>query len=162
MNKKLFTTAISFILVFAMLLSACSKKEPDTLETLMKSDSEVLGSIQQDAESSGVKLSISGNEITYEYDISNQNDVDEKMLENEEYIKKYNTALDAGAGIFEDYVKQTEEASEIEGISMIVKYTYKGKEIASRTFTSTTAKESTEEQAAEGEEKPAEETKAEN
>lgn len=158
MNKKIFTIAISIMLVFAMLLSACSKKEPDTLESLMKSDSDVLGSIQQEAESNGVKLTISGNEITYEYDISNQNDVDEKMLENEEYIKKYNTALDAGASIFEDYVKQTEETSEIEGLSMVVKYTYKGKEIASRVFTSTTSAESSNDKEAEGEEKAAEDS----
>ena len=124
----------------------------------MKSDSDVLGSIQQEAESNGVKLTISGNEITYEYDISNQNDVDEKMLENEEYIKKYNTALDAGASIFEDYVKQTEETSEIEGLSMVVKYTYKGKEIASRVFTSTTSAESSNDKEAEGEEKAAEDS----
>ena len=158
MNKKIFTIALSIMLVFAMLLSACSKKEPDTLESLMKSDSDVLGSIQQEAESNGVKLTISGNEITYEYDISNQNDVDEKMLENEEYIKKYNTALDAGASIFEDYVKQTEETSEIEGLSMVVKYTYKGKEIASRVFTSTTSAESSNDKEAEGEEKAAEDS----
>lgn len=158
MNKKIFTIAISFILVFAMLLSACSKKEPDTLESLMKSDSEVLGSIQQEAESNGVKLSISGNEITYEYDISNQNDVDEKMLENEEYIKKYNTALDAGAGIFEDYVKQTEETSGIEGLSMVVKYTYKGKEIASRVFTSVSSGEADKENDSDSEEKAAEDS----
>ena len=158
MNKKIITAAISFILVFAMLLSACSKKEPDTLESLMKSDSEVLGSIQQEAESNGVKLSISGNEITYEYDISNQNDVDEKMLENEEYIKKYNTALDAGAGIFEDYVKQTEETSGIEGLSMVVKYTYKGKEIASRVFTSVSSGEADKENDSDSEEKAAEDS----
>ena len=135
-NKKFFAITLSFMLVPSVLLSSCSEPEPETLESLMNSDSEVLGEISKEAEKSGVILTVSGNEITYEYDISNQSEVDEDMLENEEYIEKYNVALDAGAGIFEDYVRQTEKTSEIEGISMVVRYTYKGKEIASRTFTS--------------------------
>lgn len=161
MNKRTYTIAISFLLAFAMLLSACESNKPETLEDLMKADSEVLGDVQKEAEKSSVKLTVQGNEIIYEYDLSNNKDIKEDMIENEEYVKMYNTALDAGAGIFEDTVKQTEERSGIEGLSMVVKYTYKGKEIASRTYTASSSGNASASEDAASEEAPAEDGEAE-
>lgn len=142
--KKYISVVLSLLISISMMLTACSnvEREPDTLESLVSSNQEVAGEINKSAEESGISVDVKDNTVTYTYDVSNVDGVTDEMIEDEDFIKSFQTSLDAQGPSFRDVCSDLEEKTGIQGVSVHVVYLYKDKEIASATFTSSDADES--------------------
>ena len=142
MNKKNF---IAFIVVLLMItipfLSSCIKA-PETIEEYLSNQPESMEDLKQNAEKSGLELSISGNDITYSYDISNYEDMTEDLAKSDKIVEALGDALEDSADNFSELCTKLEEESNIEGIRIIVKYSYGDEELVSKTFTSSGAEDS--------------------
>jgi signal transduction protein with GAF and PtsI domain len=142
-KKKIVSILIILTMVMATLLSACNKA-PKTIEEYLANDPDAMDEIKKNAEKSGLEVSVSGNDITYSYDISSYEDMTEEMANNETVVKALGDALDDSADNFSDLCKKLEEESNIEGVRIIVRYNYGDKELVSKTYTSSGIAESEE------------------
>jgi molybdopterin converting factor small subunit len=142
MNRK---SLIAFIVVLTMLtvpfFSSCSKK-PETIEEYLANQPESMEDLKQNAEKSGLELSISGNDITYSYDISSYEDMTEELAKSDKIVEALGDALEDSEDNFSDLCSKLEEESNIEGIRIIVKYSYGDEELVSKSFTASGAEDS--------------------
>ena len=135
-RKGIVSILISLTLVLAMLLSACGSKEPDTLESFINNDEEAKASIEQQATDSGLDVKIEGNVVTYTYDLKDVDGMTDEMAASDIMKESLETALNNSSDQFVSLCKQLEDESQIEGISLVVTYTYNGETLVSKTFTS--------------------------
>lgn len=133
-RKGIISILISLTLVMAMILSACGSKEPDTLENFINNDEEAKASIEEQAATSGLDVKIEGNVVTYTYDIKDVEGMTEEMANSEIMIESLESALNSSSDQFVNLCKQLEDESKIEGISLVVTYTYNGETLVTKTF----------------------------
>lgn len=134
-SRILKVSILSAILLLALLLSACVSK-PESLEELISSNEEIEAQVQEAAQDAGMTVEITGNVVTYSYDLSSIEGATEEALKDEEMIKTLQSALDSQKSVFTEMCKKLEEESEISGISATVNYTYGDEVLATQTFTS--------------------------
>lgn len=159
--KKFTAGLVSLLIGVALLLGGCADKTPKTLEEVVASNEQIAAEISQGTDDSGIQIDIKGNTVTYSYDISSVDGVTEEMLEKEDFLKSFQTSLDAQASTFANVCSTLEEKTGIEGISVNVIYTYGDKEIANATYTSADAASTETANSEKTEEAGAEENKAE-
>ena len=153
--KKFIAVFVSTLTVAALLLVGCTKEsEPKTVESIITSNEDIAATIQSGADDAGVKIDIKDNNITYSYDISNVDGINEEMLEDEDFVKSLEDSIESHKAWSANVCKKIEDKAGIEGVVVNVIYTYNEKEIVSKSFTSADieAEDSTEEPAEEAEE----------
>ncbi|MBR2539967.1 MAG: DUF4854 domain-containing protein [Mogibacterium sp.] len=133
-RRSIIAVLISLTLVMAMALSACGSKEPDTLEKYIQNDEKASAEIQQTADTNGLEVSIKGNDVVYTYDLKNFEGVTEELAKSDTMKESLASALTSAGTTFSDLCKQLEEGSKIEGIQIIVNYTYDGETLVTKTF----------------------------
>ncbi|MBQ6315096.1 MAG: DUF4854 domain-containing protein [Mogibacterium sp.] len=133
-RRSIIAVLISLTLVMAMALSACGSKEPDTLEKYIQNDEKASAEIQQTADTNGLEVSIKGNDVVYTYDLKNFEGVTEELAKSDTMKESLASALNSAGTTFSDLCKQLEEGSKIEGIQIIVNYTYDGETLVTKTF----------------------------
>lgn len=133
-RRSIIAVLISLTLVMAMALSACGSKEPDTLEKYIQNDEKASAEIQQTADTNGLEVSIKGNDVVYTYDLNNFEGVTEELAKSDTMKESLASALTSAGTTFSDLCKQLEEGSKIEGIQIIVNYTYDGETLVTKTF----------------------------
>lgn len=133
-RRSIIAVLISLTLIMAMALSACGSKEPDTLEKYIQNDEQASAEIQQTADTNGLEVSIKGNDVVYTYDLKNFEGVTEDLAKSDTMKESLASALNDAGSTFSDLCKQLEEGSKIEGIQIIVNYTYDGETLVTKTF----------------------------
>jgi threonyl-tRNA synthetase len=131
---------IALFLCFVMLmgvLTSCSK--PKTIEEYIKNDSEAMEEVQQAADSAGLNVDFSGNDVIYTYDLSTLDGVTEEVIKSDLMIEQLTSALDSTGDTFAGLCKELEEQSKIEGVQIVVNYTYGDEVIVTKTFNSSGA-----------------------
>ena len=147
LKKITITSLIMIIALISVMTAACAKKPeepvPDpTLESFMAEHPDVLKEIEASAsggEKSGVRIDVSGNDLIYTYDIANVEDVDEDFAKSDATKESLTKSLDAQGDNFRSVASSIEtilqEAGvEIEGVRVVVNYTYGDEVIVSGTF----------------------------
>lgn len=132
-KKSIISILISFTMIFAMILSACSK-EPDTLEKYISSNEEDKQQIEQVAQDAGLEVTITGNDVNYTYDLKNFEGMTDELAKSDVLKESLASALSANASSFTSLCGQLEEESKIEGIQIIVTYTYDGETLVTQKF----------------------------
>ena len=140
MKRKPLILFVASSLISALLMCGCSEKpkEPETLEEMISSSSEVADILEND-KSEGVSVEVKGNEVTYTCDISSLEGLPSDILDNEDLKKNFEASIDSQASSFQKTCASLEEKTGLSGISVNVVYTYDGQEYVRRTFTSAPA-----------------------
>lgn len=132
-NKRLISILMMLAVMMSMLLASCESK-PKTLEEFVNNDEEAMEDIQETADESGLKVEIKENDVIYSYDISDYEGMTEEIAKGDQMIKALDAALDDAGETFTDLCKDLEEESGIEGVRIMVNYTYKDDELVSKTY----------------------------
>ena len=132
-RKSIIAVLISIAIMMTMVFASCSKA-PQTLEDYIQNDAEASQQIEETAQSAGLDVAISGNNVTYTYDLKNYEGMTEEVAKSEKMVDSLGSTLDAAGETFSDLCAKLEEESKIEGIQIIVNYTYDGENLVSRTF----------------------------
>jgi len=132
-GKRILAIIVGLVLVMAMMLSACSK-EPETLENYISKDSEAADQINEAADSAGLDVQITGNDVIYTYDLKNFEGLDAELAKSETMINSLTQSLESSGTTFTSLCSQLEEESKIEGIRIIVNYNYDGETLVTKTF----------------------------
>ena len=131
---------IALLLCLVMVMSAftsCSK--PKTIEEYVKNDADAMEEVQSAADSAGLEVSFSGNDVIYTYDLSSLDGVTEDVIKSDLMIEQLTSALESTSDTFAGLCKELEEQSKIEGVQIIVNYTYGEETIVTKTFNSSGA-----------------------
>ncbi|MBE6041448.1 MAG: DUF4854 domain-containing protein [Clostridiales bacterium] len=142
-KKKVLSLLICFTMLMSIFITACSKG-PATLEEYISKDQEAKDQIETTAESSGLSVSIEGNNVVYTYDLQNMSGVTADIAKDDTMKSTLESALDSAAATFENLCAQLEKESEISGIQIIVNYTYGDETIVTKTFSAPAASSSDE------------------
>lgn len=138
-RRNLIALFMMLAVLTAMCFTACGSKEPPTLEKYVQDNPEVQESIDAAVGDSNVGVEIKGNEIVYTFDLASMQQFTEETAKSDDVIKALDDALTAASGTFGGISKSMEEATEIEGISTIVNYTWGDEVLVTKTFTSADA-----------------------
>ena len=147
MKKKLFVLLLAMLVGMTMIMTACSggggtsADEPMTLEKYVAGDPEVEQSIEQAMTDSNVLVEIKENAIVYTFDLSTMEGYTEELAKSAEIQAALQSALDSAGATFGGIAKSIEEASQIEGITCVVNYTWGDEVVVTKTFTSADAGE---------------------
>jgi uncharacterized lipoprotein YajG len=136
MKNKYFVLTVLFILTASLAFSSCSKK-PSTLEEYAKNNTDITEKISDsgdDSKSSDVRVSIKGNDVIYDYDLSLTEGFTEDIAEEKDVKKSLSKSLDKMEDSFTDVASSIEKATGISGIHVIVNYNFKDTNIISKTF----------------------------
>lgn len=135
-RKGIISLIICFTLVMSIFITSCGSKEPETLEAYLANNPDAAAEIQEASDSSGLEVSITGNDVTYTYDLKNFDGMTEELAKSDELVKSLSDAISENADNFSQLCASLEESSKIEGIQIIVNYTYDGEVLTSATFNS--------------------------
>ncbi len=130
-KKSLLAVLLSLVMIVAM--TACSSA-PKTIEEYIDNDKESKEQVEDAATQAGLAVDFSGNDVVYTYDLSTLENVSEEVIKSDLMVEQLTAALQATEGTFSGLCKQLEKESKIEGVQIIVKYTYGDEEIVSKTF----------------------------
>ena len=114
--------------------TSCSK--PKTIEEYVKNDADAMEEVQSAADSAGLEVSFSGNDVIYTYDLSSLDGVTEDVIKSDLMIEQLTSALESTSDTFAGLCKELEEQSKIEGVQIVVNYTYGEETIVTKTFNS--------------------------
>ncbi len=134
-NKKIIASIIGITLMIAMLLASCGSKEPPTLESDISNNEEAQQQINKTADEAGLDVTITGNDVIYTFDLTNVDGVTEEIAKSEAMTSSLDSALEQTADKFSGLCAQLEEESKLEGVQIIVNYSYNGDVIVTKTFT---------------------------
>ena len=116
--------------------SAAGCDKPQSLADFIDTHDSVKTTLESLDSSSGFDMTVDGNTISCEYDIMNLPDITEDAAMYKENVKAFEDNLESQSDSYSDFCEMLEEESGIDGITIVVSYTYRGKVIASREFTS--------------------------
>ena len=146
MKKKVLLVLLAMLVGMTMIMTACgggggTADEPMTLEKYVAGDPEVEQSIEQAMTDSNVLVEIKENAIVYTFDLSTMEGYTEELAKSAEIQAALQSALDSAGATFGGIAKSIEEASQIEGITCVVNYTWGDEVVVTKTFTSADAGE---------------------
>lgn len=141
-KKSIITLIIGLTLVMVMFLTSCGNKAPQTMEDYVSSNEEVQQQIQEAADASGLAVEIKGNDVIYTYDLSTFEGMNEELAKSDTMKSNLESALDAASPTFENLCSQLEEESEIQGVQIIVNYTFGDEVVVTKSFTAAASEES--------------------
>ena len=137
-NRRLIALIVGLTMVMTMFLAACSSA-PKTLEEYISGDQEAMDEINEPAASAGLDVSISENNVVYTYDLKNFDGMTEDLAKSDTMVSSLGAALDSAGDTFISLCSRLEEETKIEGINIIVNYTYDGEVLVTKTFTAPAA-----------------------
>ena len=132
-RKGLFAVLLSLVLIIAM--TACNSS-PKTIEEYINKDKEAQEQVQQAADQAGLTVAFKGNDVIYTYDLSSIENVTEEVIKSDIMVEQLTSTLESTGDTFSGLCKQLEEESKIEGIQIVVNYTYGYEVIVTKTFNS--------------------------
>ena len=138
-RKSIVAMLLAFIMTFSLMATACGS--PKTIEEYINKDKDAAEQVQKAADTAGLTVNFKGNDVVYTYDLSSINNVTEEVIKSDMMKEQLASALDSTADTFVGLCKQLEEESKIEGIQIIVNYTYGDEVIVTKTFNSSGAVE---------------------
>ena len=138
-RKGLIALLISLVMMLSVFTTACGG--PKTIEEYVKNDKDAQEQLDKVAESQGLAVDITGNDVVYTYDISSIDGVTEEIGTSDLMKDQLASALDNVSDQFVGLCKQLEEESKIEGVQIVVNYTYGDEIIITKTFNSSGAVE---------------------
>ena len=134
-RKGLIALLLSFVMMMSVMASACSST-PKTIEEYINSDKDAMAEVQKAADASGLTVDFKGNDVIYTYDLSGIDGVTEENIKSDVMVENLSNALAGQGETFASLCKQLEEESKIEGIQIVVNYTYGDEVIVTKTFNS--------------------------
>ena len=137
-KRGLIALFLSFIMAMSMMAASCSKT-PKTLEEYINNDKEAMEEVQEAADQSGLAVSFSGNDVIYTFDLATIEGSTEEVIKSDIMKEQLTSALDSTSDTFTGLCKQLEEESKIEGVQIVINYTYGDEVIITKTFTSSGA-----------------------
>ena len=132
-RKGLFAVLLSLVLIIAM--TACNSS-PKTIEEYINKDKEAQEQVQQAADQAGLTVAFKGNDVIYTYDLSSIENVTEEVIKSDIMVEQLTSTLESTGDTFSGLCKQLEEESKIEGIQIVLNYTYGDEVIVTKTFNS--------------------------
>lgn len=137
MNKrKIVALIITMSLMMSMLLASCGSKEPPTLESYISNNEQAQEQINKTADEAGLEVAITGNDVIYTFDLTKVDGVTEEIAKSEAMTESLDAALVKTAEKFSGLCAKLEEESKLEGVQILVNYSYDGDVIVSKTFNS--------------------------
>lgn len=138
-RKSMVAMLLAFVMSFSLMATACGS--PKTIEEYIEKDKEAAEQVQKAADTAGLTVDFSGNDVVYTYDLASIDNVTEEVIKSDMMKEQLSSALDSTTDTFVGLCKQLEEESKIEGIQIVVNYTYGDEVIVTKTFNSTGAVE---------------------
>lgn len=138
-RKSMIAMLLAFVMSFSLMATACGS--PKTIEEYIEKDKEAAEQVQKAADTAGLTVDFSGNDVVYTYDLASIDNVTEEVIKSDMMKEQLSSALDSTTDTFVGLCKQLEEESKIEGIQIVVNYTYGDEVIVTKTFNSTGAVE---------------------
>ena len=138
-RKGLIALLISLVMMLSVFTTACGG--PKTIEEYVKNDKDAQEQLDKVAESQGLAVDITGNDVVYTYDISSIDGVTEEIGTSDLMKDQLASALDNVSDQFVGLCKQLEEESKITGVQIIINYTYGDNVLVTKTFNSSGAVE---------------------
>ena len=133
-RKSIVAMLLAFVMTFSLMATACGS--PKTIEEYINKDKDAAEQVQKAADTAGLTVNFKENDVVYTYDLSSINNVTEEVIKSDMMKEQLASALDSTADTFVGLCKQLEEESKIEGIQIIVNYTYGDEVIVTKTFNS--------------------------
>lgn len=137
-KKGLIALLMSFVMMMSIMASACSSA-PKTIEEYVSKDKDAMEEVQKAADSAGLTVAFKGNDVIYTYDLSGLDGVTEDVVKSDMMVEQLTSALDSTGDTFASLCKQLEEESKIEGVQIVVNYTFGDEVIVTKTFNSSGA-----------------------
>ena len=138
-RKSMVAMLLAFVMSFSLLATACSS--PKTIEEYIAKDKEAAEQVQKAADTAGLTVDFSGNDVVYTYDLASIDNVTEDVIKSDMMKEQLTSALDSTTDTFVGLCKQLEEESKITGIQIVVNYTYGDEVIVTKTFNASGAVE---------------------
>lgn len=138
-RKSMIAMLLAFVMSFSLMATACGS--PKTIEEYIEKDKEAAEQVQKAADTAGLTVDFSGNDVVYTYNLASIDNVTEEVIKSDMMKEQLSSALDSTTDTFVGLCKQLEEESKIEGIQIVVNYTYGDEVIVTKTFNSTGAVE---------------------
>ncbi len=138
-RKSMIAMLLAFVMSFSLMATACGS--PKTIEEYIEKDKEAAEQVQKAADTAGLTVDFSGNDVVYTYDLASIDNVTEEVIKSDMMKEQLSSALDSTTDTFVGLCKQLEEESKIEGIQIVVNYTYGDEVIVTKTFNSSGAVE---------------------
>ena len=136
MKRRAFLSIlISFVMIISVFATSCNSA-PKTIEEYVQKNSESMEEVQKAADTAGLTVAFSGNDVIYTYDMSQIDGVTEDVIKSDIMIEQLSSALDSNADTFVSLCKQLEEESKIEGVQIVINYTFGEEEIIKKTYNS--------------------------
>ena len=139
-KKGLISLLMAFVMSLSLMATACNSA-PKTIEEYINNDKEAMEEVQDAADTSGLEVSFSENDVIYTYDLSKIDGATEEVIKSDIMIEQLTSALDSTGETFMGLCKQLEEESKIEGVHIVINYTYGDEVLVTKTFDSNGAVE---------------------
>ena len=138
-RKSMIAMLLAFVMSFSLMATACGS--PKTIEEYIEKDKEAAEQVQKAADTAGLTVDFSGNDVVYTYDLASIDNVTEEVIKSDMMKEQLSSALDSTTDTFVGLCKQLEEESKLEGLQIVVNYTYGDEVIVTKTFNSSGAVE---------------------
>ena len=137
-RKSIIALLLTFVMSLSLMATACNKA-PQTIEEYVNNDKEAMEEVQNAADTAGLQVAFSGNDVVYTYDLAKIDGVTEDVIKSDVMKEQLESALDSTGDTFVGLCKQLEEQSKIEGVQIVINYTYGDEVIVTKTFNSSGA-----------------------
>lgn len=138
-RKSLIALLLTIVMSLSVFATSCSK--PKTIEEYVAKNKEASEQVQKAADTAGLTVSFEENDVVYTYDLASIENVNEEVIKSDMMKEQLSSALDSTTDTFVGLCKQLEEESKIEGVQIVVNYTYGDEIIITKTFNSSGAVE---------------------
>lgn len=135
-RKSIIALIITFAMVMSLFITSCGSKEPETIESFVNNNKEASEKIKDAAENSGLDVTITGNDVIYTYDLKNYEGMTADLAKSEQLTSSLEAALTQSEESFVNLCSQLEEQSKIEGVQIIVNYSFEDEVLVTKTFNS--------------------------
>ena len=132
-KKGLISLLLAFVMTMSLMATACHSA-PKTIEEYINNDKEAMKEVQDAADTAGLAVEFSSNDVIYTYDLSKIDGATEEVLKSDIMIEQLTSALDSTSETFIGLCKQLEEESKIEGIHIVINYTFGDEVLVTKTF----------------------------
>ncbi|HHW94783.1 MAG TPA: DUF4854 domain-containing protein [Mogibacterium sp.] len=130
-KKSLFSILAVAVLLISLVLTSCGE-EDKTLESYVNSDKDLKEKIQQIGEDSGLGVEIKGNDVIYTFDIETLGVTKDMVDDN--LKTELEKAQDTQKGTFVSVVDTLEEETEIDGIRIVINYTFQDEVLVNKIY----------------------------
>lgn len=135
MKRKGIAALVLSLIMMMSVFTACSSS-PKTIEEYINSDNEAQQQVQDAADAAGLNVEFSGNDVIYTFDISTIDGVTEEVGKSDIMIDQLGSALSSQSSTFVGLCGQLEDESKIEGVQIVITYTYGDEVLVTKTFNS--------------------------